>query len=29
MPIAQKIYGILWEQLHTEEAFLELEKGLV
>ncbi|WP_341834225.1 NAD(P)H-dependent glycerol-3-phosphate dehydrogenase [Chitinophaga pollutisoli] len=29
MPIAQKIFAILWEQLHPEEAFLELEKGLI
>ncbi len=29
MPIAQKVYAILWEQLQMEEAFLELEKGLV
>ncbi|RPE13827.1 NAD(P)H-dependent glycerol-3-phosphate dehydrogenase [Chitinophaga lutea] len=29
MPIAQKVYAILWEHLHMEEAFLELEKGLI
>ncbi|MGX5818364.1 NAD(P)H-dependent glycerol-3-phosphate dehydrogenase [Chitinophaga lutea] len=29
MPIAQKIFAILWEHLHPEEAFLELEKGLI
>lgn len=29
MPIAQKVYAILWEHLHTEEAFLEVEKGLI
>ncbi|WP_253906487.1 NAD(P)H-dependent glycerol-3-phosphate dehydrogenase [Chitinophaga sp. SYP-B3965] len=29
MPIAQKVYAILWEQMRTEEAFLELEKGLI
>lgn len=29
MPIAQTVYSILWEQLHPEEAFLELEKGFI
>ncbi len=29
MPIAQKVHAILWEHLHPEEAFLELEKGLI
>lgn len=29
MPIAQKVYAILWEHLQMEEAFLELEKGLI
>lgn len=29
MPVAQKVYAILFENLHPEEAYMELEKGFV
>lgn len=29
MPVAEKVYRVLWENMHPKEAFAELEKGFI